>query len=711
MGQKRAWLKGRNFVLAAALSSLMSLNGANANDQELVQNFQQVEIAKVVEAVSKITGHNFIIDPRVKGKVTLIAPESMEPDALYETLLAVLNVHGFVAVSGEGVTKIVPANLAKDQLHYISRNETPESWVTEVISVRHVEASKLVAILRPLIAREGHLVAMAESNRLIVTDTVANISRLKQVLARVDTNVNGSFEVIPLNNASAEEVVKVIKSLNPPNQGGLDVKINFDQRSNRIILMGDAQKRINLRALIAELDVKVASEGRVQVIYLKYAKAAELLPVLQKIAGNKHLITQTDEPVPSQATTAPKPAEPAKATPNIVAANSALQRMETKTLQEQISIEADERMNALVISAPTQVVKALKEVVKQLDIRRAQVLIEAVFVEITEERAAELGVEWGLAGSSGVGLINFTGAIPTILGNIGNPAAQAAAITRGGTFGFGNVTGTNEGWGALVKALNTDSDSNILATPSILTLDNEEAEIMVGKEVPFQTGSYTSTTTTVTNPFSTIERKNVGLRLNVKPQINEGNEIYLDIDQEISDVLPKGEAVDIQTTKRQIKTRVMVGDGNVIVLGGLINEKETDVESKVPGLGDLPGIGNLFRTTERGREKVNLMMFLRPLIVRDNATSNYYSRKKYSEIYGLQQQLLQRGQDDILNGGFRTQLPTLEQWQQSLPPQSQIPPKRPQQVQNQPVTVKDVPEKKERSLVYEMSTEELLGFE
>lgn len=633
-------------------------------------NFQNVEISTVIEAVAKLSGHNFVIDPRVKGRVTLIAPQGMQPDALYETLLSVLSVHGYVAVDADGVTKIVPANMAKDQLPYRNYRETPEDWVTEVLNVNHVEATKLVAILRPLVAREGHLVGLAESNRLIITDTVANIRRIKDVLRKVDINNYGQFEVIQIEHAPAEDLAKTLQGLIPKNQGGTNVTVSFDERSNRIILSGDEQKRMMMRALLAELDVLTASDGRVQVIYLRYAKAEDLVPVLQKIASNQSLAQSTLTDARAPAEPANKPAvtnaiKPDKA-PVESSANNNLLLNDSKQLKEQISIVADERMNALIISAPTQIVTALKEVVRQLDIRRAQVLIEAIFVEVSEERAANLGVEWGVLGEQGAGLINFSGTLPTILGNMGNPLAQSQALSTGVNFAAGNYSG-NSGWAAFIKALHSDSASNILATPSLLTLDNEEAEILVGREVPFQTGSYTSTATSATNPFTTVERKNVGLSLKVTPQINEGDEIYLEIDQEVSDVIPKGEAVDIQTTKRQIKTRVIVGDGNVVVLGGLIDEKETQVDSKVPVLGDIPGIGGLFRSTDSSRQKTNLMVFLRPVIVRDNEKSDFYSRQKYSLIYDEQKRILDLPQKSWIKPGLRPQLPDYQKWRDNRP--------------------------------------------
>lgn len=663
-----------SLVLSGSLfCGVAPLTSAWAAPEEISEqsfgNFQNVEISTVIEAVAKLSGHNFVIDPRVKGRVTLITPEGMKPDALYETLLSVLSVHGYVAVDADGVTKIVPANMAKDQIPYRNFRETPEDWVTEVLNVNNVEATKLVAILRPLVAREGHLVGLAESNRLIITDTVANIRRIKSVLRKVDIDNYGQFEVIQVEHAPVADLAKTLKGVIPKNKGGTEVTISFDERSNRIILTGDEQKRMMMRALMAELDVPTSSEGRVQVIYLRYAKAEELVPVLQKIASNQSLAQSSlVEGDNASAASAPPPVgeQTSKVAVETTSAPNSLVLNDSKQLKEQISIEADERMNALIISAPTQIVVALKEVIRQLDIRRAQVLIEAIFVEVSEDRAANLGVEWGVLSDQGAGLINFSGTLPALIS--GGAAAATTALGTGMNLAAGNYnSNSNTGWAAFIKALNSDSASNILATPSLLTLDNEEAEILVGREVPFQTGSYTSTTTSVTNPFSTIERKNVGLSLKVKPQINEGDEIYLEIDQEVSDVIPKGEAVDIQTTKRQIKTRVIVGDGNVVVLGGLIDEKETQVDSKVPGLGDLPGIGGLFRSTDSQRQKTNLMVFLRPVIVRDNEKSDFYSRQKYSAIYEEQQRILSLPQKSWIKPGLRPQLPEYQQWRDNKP--------------------------------------------
>ncbi|VAW45539.1 General secretion pathway protein D [hydrothermal vent metagenome] len=653
--KKFRWLTIGVFTLMVSLGSIHTAMAEGS----LKQNFKQVDIRTVIEAVAKISGYNIIIDPRVKGKVTFIAPAGMNPSELYQSLLAVLRVHGYAAIEGDSAIKIIPANMARDQFPYRSNDLTNDDWVTEVISINNVEATKLVAVLRPLIAKEGHLVALSDSNKLIVTDVVSNIKRLKNILKRVDVDTLGHYEVITVLNSSAEELSKTIKGIigKPTGSNAKAVKVSFDARSNRLILSGDEQKRMILRALIAHLDVKVESESQVQVIYLRYAKATEMAETLRKVAGNRAILNSAKSEANSGGGnngegggSAPVPTR----------------SLSAKQLKDQISIEADERMNALIISAPTAIAHTLKGVIKQLDIRRAQVLIEAIFVELSEDRAANLGIEWALLGQAGAGIVNFSGAIPSLLGRTAEAAtaAQGELIGRGFTIGAGALNNAgDQGWGALISALNSDSSSNILATPSILTLDNEEAEIVVGREVPFQTGSFTSGNNAATNPFNTIERKNVGLKLKVKPQINEGNEIYLDIDQEISDVLPKGEAVDLQTTKRQIKTRVIVGDGNIVVLGGLINEKETQTESKVPFFGDLPWIGGLFRSTSTAREKVNLMIFLRPVIIRNNETSDYYSQKKYTYMAEEQTHLLDKKGSRLLSDeDLRPRLPTLQEW-------------------------------------------------
>ena len=598
--------------------------------ETLTQQFRNADIREVIEAVAKLTGKNFIIDPRVKGKVTLIAPSPMPADQLYATLLEVLRVHGYGAVPGDGVIKIIPLSQVRDKLPAQLKSHGGEAWESRVLETRWLEANQLVPVLRPLVAREGLITALPQSNYLIITDTQANIDRIAAIVQRLD-QPGTEYDVMSLRYADGEQLLASLRPLLPKG-----VKVAFDARANQLILSGAQEPRLQLKALVAQLDVPVASEGQVSVVYLHYAKAKILAGMLAKLAKSDYLLSAASD----------APAEKGKTSPAKTRVASGSEQ------SSNVRIEADERLNALLISGPPAVVKSLKQVIKQLDIRRAQVLIEAVVVELSANKAANLGVEWGASGTNGVGIINFTGALPTLLGNIGNPAAQASAIGTGITGVVGEQTGPNTGWAAFIRALKSDSQANILSTPTLMTLDNEEAEIIVGREVPFQTGSYTSTgtTTTPTNPFTTIKRENVGLKLKLKPLINAGDEVQLDLALELSDVLPKGEAVDLQTSKREIKTSVIVGNGNVIVLGGLLTEKETETNAKVPGLGDVPLLGALFRNQQNQREKVNLMMFIRPVIIRDGVLSQAYSRKKYHQLYQEQGEMLKRWDNGLLQG-------------------------------------------------------------
>ncbi len=650
--------KQNNFGLAILFIISLGLSNvaiAQANTEELVlkQNFQNVEIKVVIEAIAELTGQNFIIDPRVRGRVTLIAPSPMSPETLNETLMSILRVHNFVAIPGKTAISIVPANLARDRIPYEGEGTATakDSWVTEVLKVNHVPATKLVAILRPIVAREGHLVALQESNTLIITDSIANIARIRSIIARVDVKVDDSFQVIKINYSSAAEIARIIKSITPRTTPEAAIKVDFDERSNNLILSGDPKIRANIANLISKLDIPIESKGLVQVIYLRHARAEDLVPILQEISINPSLLHASEE-------TGEEASKPT---------------ISNKDLKNSITVKADERVNAIIISGPPQVAATLKEVIKQLDIRRAQVLIEAVFVEVSQEKQSQLGVEWGVNTPYGAGMINFSGTIPALLGAAitpGNVGAALSGIGRGANVFAGQISADNMGWGALIRALNSDTGSNVLATPSILTLDNEEAQIVVGREVPFVTGSFTNTAAGATNPFSTVERKNVGLKLKVTPQINAGNEVFLRIEQEVSDVLPRGDAVDLQTSKRKIKTSVIVGDGNIIVLGGLLTERETEVISRVPGLGYLPILGGLFSSRQTKREKVNLMIFLRPVIIHNHAKSSFHSRKKYNFIRAHQQQVLEH--NPSMMQGLRPRLPTIEQWKNDEPAQPYI---------------------------------------
>ncbi len=575
-------------------------------------NMRDVDIRTLVDAVAEVTGRNFLLDPRVKGQVTLISAKPMATDELYEVFQAVLQVHGFATVPDGDVIKIVPDSSARQSaLPFGSTGVGGDQLVTQVVAVEHVTATELVPVLRPLIPQQGHLAAYPPSNVLIISDRAANIGRLEQIIRRIDRADNSAIEVIRLRNASANEVVRVLNSLlnaNPKvkNQPGKGVIVTADERTNSVFISGDKSQRLRLRGLIAHLDTPLEQEGNTQVIFLKYAKAKDLAVLLQGML--------------SPPTSGKKDAK-----------SGALQL-----------VQADEYNNALLISATPDVVRELKAVVRQLDIRRAQVLVEAVIAEVSTDLSRQLGVQFAVGdpdGKSPVAATNLgsdTNSLASIAGAI---SEGTFSIGSGGFFGIANLDGSGVQWGVLVSALAGDAATNILSTPTLLATDNQEAEIVVGQNVPFITGSFTTTgdTGSVNNPFQTIERQDVGITLKVKPQVNEGSSIQLDIEQEVSSLAASSvPTADVVTKKRSIKTTVTVEDGQIVVLGGLIEDSYTDSQQKVPVLGDVPVLGSLFRYDTSTKTKQNLMVFLRPVILNDPALASNFSGQKYSLLRSRQ---------------------------------------------------------------------------
>ncbi len=612
-------------VLILALGIAAPAAAENGKESQHTLNIKDAEITTVIEAVSRMTGKNFIIDPRVKGKVTIISNSPMKSEEIYQVFLSVLKVHGFAAVPGDNVTKIIPEVGAKqDAVEVIngSRRSQGDEFVTRVVEVKYVDAAQLVPILRPLVPQRGHLAAYPASNMLVVSDSAANIRRLVKIISRIDQSSSDELEVITLESASATEVVRILDQLEKKDakgKGASRVKIIADERTNSILLSGDKASRLRLRAVIAHLDTTTDVGAATHVIYLKNANAKDLVPVLTGV------------------------------TQNIVAAGKrTTARGGTATAAikgpTDIFIQADETTNALVINAPPDVFRALRVVVQRLDIRRAQVLVEAIIAEVTNEFRRELGVQWAVDGSGGgnaVGLINFSLSTPitSLLGGLENPPA----IT-----GIGAAVGDLDGstrFAALITALANDADTNLLSTPNILMLDNEEAELVVGQNVPFVTGSFSGTGggSTPANPFQTIERQDVGLTLKLKPQINEGDAIKLDVEQEQSTVSDSTAGVDIITNKRSIKTSVMVDDDQMVVLGGLIRDELRQAEQKVPGLGDIPVIGALFRSQRTQKVKTNLMIFLHPVIVKTPELQAVIATEKYTFLRDKELELREKG--------------------------------------------------------------------
>ncbi|HEY0178076.1 MAG TPA: type II secretion system secretin GspD [Dokdonella sp.] len=622
-----------------------SAGHAKTADGRHTLNLKDADIQALIATVSEITGRNFIVAPNVQGKVTVISARPMRADEIYDVFLSVLRVHGYAAVPSGSMIKIVPEAAAQQDgatgVGAPAASE-PDELVTQVVPVRHVSAAELVPILRPLMPQGGQLIAHASSNSLVVSDRAGNVERLAAIVQRIDTASDAQVEVIPLAHANAAELARTLTLLaddKTAQANGESTRVFADARTNSILLSGAKSGRLRLRALIAHLDTPIDSGGDTQVIYLHYANAKDLVPILQGIA-----------------TTLSGAAPPAAAAATAKGGESGGSSTAT--------IQAHAETNALVISAPPAVFRSLAAVVRQLDIRRNQVLIEAVVAEVSDQVASELGVQWQLPLGNGdhvIGGTNFTGATP------GNNILQASQnpFGVGNGFNLGYIDGTITvggqtifRLGALVTALQSDGKSNILSTPSILTLDNQEAEIKVAQEVPFLTGQYTTnalgtqttsangqtTTSGITNPFQTIERKDVGLVLKVKPQINEGESVRLDIHQEVSNLLPPVQgAVDLVTNKRELTTSVLVKDDSLLVLGGLIDNQLKDNAQKVPVFGDIPLIGNLFRYRTNSRQKTDLMVFLHPKILRDAATEAAVSSEKYN--YMRTEQLQMRRED------------------------------------------------------------------
>jgi general secretion pathway protein D len=590
--------------------------------QTITLNLKDADINALIGTVAEVTGKNFIVDPRVKGKVTVISSRAMDSEEVYQVFLSILKVHGFAAVPSGPVIKILPDVSAKqDSIPSVGDDEPGrgDEMVTRVVQVDNVAAAQLVPILRPLVPQQGHLAAYPATNVLIMSDRAENVSRLVNIIRRIDKVSDSEIEVIRLEYASAAEVVRILNAISraqPAQAKGAAAQAQAlvaDERTNSVLLGGDRSNRLRLRAIISHLDTPLERGGNTKVIYLKYAKAADLVEVLRGVGESQE--------------------EEGKKGAAAVARKS----------NKQLDIQADESTNALVITAPPALMLSLEAVIRQLDIRRSQVLVDAIIAEIGENRARQLGIQWAVFDLSGstapIGGTNFTNT-GTSLTDIAQGVIdqQLVGITPGLSFGVGKLGGNGVNFAAVVNALAGDSDVNILSTPSLVTLDNEEAEIIVGQNVPFVTGSFTNTGAAAgsVNPFQTVQREDVGITLKVKPQINEGNSIVMEITQEVSTISNDAQAVDLITNKRNIKTNVLVDDNHLVVLGGLIEDRVRESEQKVPLLGDIPYLGALFRSKSVNRDKVNLMVFLHPTILRDNETADRHSVEKYNYIRAMQ---------------------------------------------------------------------------
>jgi len=628
----------------------ISLAGAQQQlGQRITPNFKDSDITSIAEAVSGVTGKNFIIDPRVRAQVTMLSSTPMSPDAFYEAFLAILQVHGFVALPAGNIIKIVPDANARQQ----PGNDLPDrvsstsdEFVTQVVAVKSVSAAQLVPVLRPLMAQSGQMAAYPASNILILSDHAGNINRLIRIIKRIDQEGDAAVEVIPLQNASAAEISRVVTSLyqqqGAEGGGASPLKLVADDRSNSVLISGDQSQRLRIKALIAHLDTPMENGGDTQVRYLHFADAEKIATKL------KEQVTGI-----AQAT-----------------AGGTAQAGPAAQAEKGTTIWADPETNALVITAPPKTMRSLNTIIDKLDIRRAQVLVEAIVVEVNADKTAELGVNWAAFSKDSDPRVPAGGFITPVGGTslvdlaavAQNPSAATTQLLQGTTLGIGRIATSGVNFAAMLRAIRGDTSSNVIATPSAVTMDNQEAELKVAQEVPFVTGQFTNTTASTggtVNPFQTIQREEVGTILKVTPQIAaEGNSVVLKLSIESSSIgqKPTG-AVDLVTNKRTISTNVLIEDGGIVVLGGLIADSTNKGEQRVPFLGRIPLIGLAFKSRNASASKSNLMIFIRPRILRDGTDTSIETNTKYNYMRDEQRKQDHRELLPLLPGLPKPKLP------------------------------------------------------
>ena len=589
--------------IGALMVSLCLVLEAVAEERVRI-NFRDADIRSVIESVAEITGESFVLDPRVKGKVTIIAPEAIDSSLLYQAILSAIQVQGFQAIKDGAVTRIVPFNQS-----FSFAGGGNNTLITEILKVRYVQAATLIPVLKPMMSNGARLQAYNQSNYLVVSDIRANVDRLKSLLQEMDDPDHTAVEVISLEHISAAEAVHIAGQLKQLKKQ--ELSLVEDGLNNRIIVSGPGVARTAFKGMLEALDVPMSKKGSVEVIYLNYSRAAELKPVIEGMLQSEIFLRLAGE-------------------------SGGKDRAKSS-----YKIEIDELNNALILAAPSAVIREVNKVIAKLDISRPQVLIEAVIAQLSETQARELSSNLVYTSKSRGGyLTNFNNVMSTLIGSAGiddadvdlsqiGPAVGSALTAFGGELD----TDTGKGMGLLIQALKSDSDTNILSTPSVVTLDNEEASLTSGREVPFQTGQYTNNNSgsSNSNPFTTYNREEVGLTLKVKPQISKGNAIRLEIEQESSDI--EGGKDLLQTTsKNTIKTNVMIEDGELLVLGGLIKDTIIDSDTKVPLLGDIPLLGRLFKSSSKTKDQQVLMMFIRPTIIRSPEDAKKLSDNKFQHL-------------------------------------------------------------------------------
>jgi general secretion pathway protein D len=611
-------------ALILILSLLVNL-AAWSEDNMHTLNLQDTEIRLLVETISDITGKNFVIDPEVTGKITVISGQPVSEDKVYDLFLSILSVNGFTTETQGDTIKIIPIDKS-NPLSGLTSNH-PDQLMTKIFRIKHIPVEEVMTMLKSM-NNKAKIISNKDSNLLIVSDRAGNVEKMEQLIANIDRKSDSSIELIPLQFANAQDVADTLSQLlDSTNALGPQSKIVPDTRTNSVIVNANPSLKTKIMSIIARLDVPLDTNTQAQVIFLKYAAADKLVPILENLAKRGGQGENDDN---------------------------------------NVSIQAHAETNSLVINAPPAIYRNVQQAIDMLDIRRQQVLIEAIIAEISVDNSQELGIDWfaPIAGDSDDGIVggSFTG---STLPNLGaeDPLDVFGSLLAGGlnlgylNFGTGNNGEQIFKFGGLLKALGTNGNNNILSTPSVVTLNHQEASLSVGQEVPFVTGQFSATGSSDANgspnPFTTIQREDVGLSLTVTPHINEGGQIVVDIAQEVSSIdATTVSAVDVVTNKRTLSTSVMIPDNSILVLGGLMEDSVQETIRKVPLLGDIPLVKNLFRTKKRSRVKRNLMIFIHPQILRDDLHQEDISKQRYNDI--RQQQL-----DELTPEKFRRGEPTL----------------------------------------------------
>ncbi len=646
-----------------ASMALLLVHSAGTVAQEYTVNLKDTDIQEFIKFVSDVTGTTMVVDPNVKGKVRVISSKPVTQSELYDLFLSILDVQGFTAVRSGEVIRIVPSKDARSSPVPLMDEQSPAGtaeYVTQVIRLDNISAAKLIPVLRPLVPQQAHMAAYAPSNAIIISDIRSNIGRIVDIIERMDRSAIQTTEVIRLKYGVAEDVVSMLNTLEKSRQGegaeaDKEVVLVADKRTNSVVVTADELSVDRIRKLVSYLDTPLEQSGNVRVVYLEYADAKEVAEVLTRVMQN---ISRLEDGGSNK-----------------------------RSNNSNSTIEADEGTNSLIITADTDEMAALEAVIARLDIRRAQVLIEAIIVEMEITEGKELGLQWLFSNDSGLYGSNIS---TSSAQQARNRAIASAIVPEDGSENIGTrevagslaqIPGTTLGWGVVDKnltmtvilnALETQGNANILSTPSLLTLDNEEAFISVGQQVPFVTGSYTNTGVGngAQNPFQTIQRQSVGITLKVTPQVNEGDSVVLDITQEVSSISAQILAAsDVITNERKIETKVLANDSDIVVLGGLVKDDVQDSTQGVPLLSDIPLLGRLFRNDVVTVTKSNLLVFIRPTIIRDDEDLAGATAEKYRFIREQQVERRERGLMFLDDGN----LPVLPTWQEQIQQLPEVP--------------------------------------